>query len=89
MLINHGLRISDSLFSMPPFGKVFLIYAAILYLRIHGSLSAHLVLFEEASQFQQISIRNADRPAEMRSKASLSTTSVTLVIKDLSLPLES
>jgi hypothetical protein len=53
-LITHGsvdrrwpLRISL-------LGKFLLTYAAILSLHIHGSLSAHLVLFEETSQFQQI-----------------------------------
>jgi hypothetical protein len=45
--------------ALPPsgvslFGKFLLTSAAILYLHTHSSRSARLVLFEEASQFQQI-----------------------------------
>ena len=52
--IRPVLATNDALFGASLFGKFLLTYAAILYLHTRSSLSAHLMLFEEASQFQQI-----------------------------------
>src|SRR3972149_2771819 len=50
---------------------------------------ASLRLSKRLGSSKRSSTRNADWPAEMQSKASFATTSVMLVTKDLSLPLES
>ena len=53
-ILTPSLATSDALFGVSRFGKFLLTYAAILYLHIHCSLFACLVLFAEASQFQEI-----------------------------------
>ena len=49
-------------------------------------LATCLRLSKRRRRSKRSSTRNADRPAEMRSKASFDATSVTLVNKDLSFP---
>ena|ERR1051326_336439 len=54
IIIWTSLATSEGLFGASWFGKFLLTVAAILSLHTCGLLSAHLVLFEEASQLQQI-----------------------------------
>jgi hypothetical protein len=52
--IRTSLATSAGLFGASSFGKFLLTFEAILSLHTSGPLSTHLVLFEEASQLQQI-----------------------------------
>jgi hypothetical protein len=68
-------------------GKVLLPCAAILYLHIRRSLFVVLALFEGATQFQEIVNSKCRSARGDLIESALAITSVTLVIKDLSLPL--